>query len=733
MEPILKAAQHWKDVGLLSDGSVFDRGAIWTLSNLGALGQHFVNHPDKRKEDLVEKLRDHLDPTAPGVTQLAAEMLWLMFLCPLNIITQQDQRKDIKRIWEWSGDAFPEDSEWVGDDVLIGAGNPGRSFFQYLRLDLVFFIRVVVAFKGLTNQERNRLLSDGWEFARWLEEVPECDKRQLRHMLLFLLFPDDFERTFGGRVRKRIVYALTEKPEIKSQIKKLSALEIDRELLDIRKRLELEQKGEIDFHVPPLLYRWSAPKDREVVEEAKQPDDQERSETKGRGCRNQILYGPSGTGKTHKLRELLKKEYSSSKSILSRKTWLAQELRDATWFEVIFGALFDLGGKSDVKEIRAHEYVQVKAKALGLDPSRAPIWGNLQTHTSEGSSTVRTQNRIAPFPFDKGPNSVWFFAEDWEEECAEQVEQAKKWKAGPGGSSEERPLERHEFVAFHQAYSYEDFVEGIRPDLAQEQETGEIGYRVEDGAFKRICHKAKDDPDQQYAIFIDEINRGNIAKIFGELITLVEEDKRATYNDTGDLRSGMELTLPYSRKKFSVPRNLDIYGTMNTADRSVALLDTALRRRFEFEELMPDASVINGSRGDGYIEDGDGGSISLRKLLEAMNRRIRFLLNRDMMLGHAYFFDVRDFSGLKRVLFNKIIPLLQEYFYEDWHKIQLVFRDVGPAGKKLEPQIVCHKTLNEKETLGFDHDHFEDSTEYWIVAPKEITPAAVRKVYEESD
>ncbi|MEL0587215.1 MAG: AAA family ATPase [Candidatus Thiodiazotropha sp. (ex. Lucinoma kazani)] len=333
----------------------------------------------------------------------------------------------------------------------------------------------------------------------------------------------------------------------------------------------------------------------------------------------------------------------------------------------------------------------------------------------------------APYVFDKDSNSVWSLVDDWEEECSDQVVLAKNWKTGP---KQETSHQRLEFVTFHQAYSYEDFVEGIRP--IQDEETGDIGYQVVPGVFKRICQRAKADPGQRYAIFIDEINRGNIAKIFGELITLIETDKRAIYSDSGFLKSGMELTLPYSGVRFGVPGNLDVYGTMNTADRSIALLDTALRRRFQFKELMPDAGVISGSRGDGYIEDGEGGVINLRALLEAMNRRIRFLLNRDMTLGHAYFITVRDFIGLKEVLFNQVIPLLQEYFYEDWHRIQLVFRDVGPAGEKLEPQIVCHDTLNEEEVLGFDHDDFDDLTEYRVVNQDEIMPEAVRKVYEES-
>ena len=265
---------------------------------------------------------------------------------------------------------------------------------------------------------------------------------------------------------------------------------------------------------------------------------------------------------------------------------------------------------------------------------------------------------------DKKPDGVWYPVGDWKDECQEQTELIKNWEIGP---SKELLRQRYEFVTFHQAYSYEDFVEGIRP--IQNEETGDVEYRVVPGIFKRICQKAKADPEQRYAIFIDEINRGNIASIFGELITLIEPDKRVTYGDDGTVESGMTLTLPYSSEQFGVPANLDIYGAMNTADRSIALLDTALRRRFEFEELMPDTSVIEGSQGNGTIKDGKGGIIDLRTLLKTVNRRILFLLNRDMTIGHSYFINVRSFTDLKKVLLSRIIPLLQEYFYEDWHRI----------------------------------------------------------------
>ena len=230
-------------------------------------------------------------------------------------------------------------------------------------------------------------------------------------------------------------------------------------------------------------------------------------------------------------------------------------------------------------------------------------------------------------------------------------------------------------------------------------------------------------------MFIDEINRGNISKIFGELITLLEPDKRARHDKGGNRIGGMELTLPYSGDLFSVPENLDMYGAMNTADRSIALLDTALRRRFEFEELMPDAGIIPGADGEGNIEDGESGSIDLRQLLESMNRRIRFLLDREHMIGHSYFMDIKAFAELRRVLTRKVLPLLQEYFYEDWSRIQLVLRDrIGED--RNSPQIIRDEPVEEMQVLGFDHDDYEDKVEYEKVEESKITPAAVRKIYE---
>jgi 5-methylcytosine-specific restriction enzyme B len=440
---------------------------------------------------------------------------------------------------------------------------------------------------------------------------------------------------------------------------------------------------------------------------------------------NLIWYGPPGTGKTYRVKQLFG-EYSSAAEDQTENDWLQSLIQDMTWWEVIAMALHDLGDRSTVQDIIEHRIVQAKARIQTSKNVRATLWGSLQLHARADSKTVGYANRSAPLVFDKSEDSRWFLLAGWEVECPQIIEAFGRLKAGRGAGGVS--VKRYMFVTFHQSYGYEDFVEGIRP-LESEEGAG-IVYRVVPGVFRRICLQAKIDPAHRYAIFIDEINRGNIAKILGELITLIEPDKRAIYDTEGRLIGGMEATLPYSGDLFGVPINLDIIATMNTADRSIALLDTALRRRFRFEELMPESGVISGADGRGLVPDDAGDTIDLRALLDAMNRRLRFLLHRDQTLGHAYFMDVKTFEDLRLVMLGQVVPLLQEYFYEDWRRIQLVLRDIDQSGQPMEPQIVRHRLMRKDEALGIDHDDFEDCIEYWLASAENITADAIRKIYE---
>lgn len=217
--------------------------------------------------------------------------------------------------------------------------------------------------------------------------------------------------------------------------------------------------------------------------------------------------------------------------------------------------------------------------------------------------------------------------------------------------------EQIQFVTFHQSFSYEDFVEGIR---AEPHDAG-LTYPVKAGVFKQICESAASQSERSpKVLIIDEINRGNISKIFGELITLIEPSKRLGADEA------LKVILPYSKNSFGVPDNVYIIGTMNSADRSLASLDLALRRRFDFIEMPPDSNTLEGIKVDG---------VDVKTMFETINQRIEVLLGRDYCIGHAYFLPLennRSLGLLANIFKNKIIPLLQEYFFEDWARIAQV-------------------------------------------------------------
>ncbi|WNV17581.1 AAA family ATPase [Bacillus sp. SI2] len=274
--------------------------------------------------------------------------------------------------------------------------------------------------------------------------------------------------------------------------------------------------------------------------------------------------------------------------------------------------------------------------------------------------------------------------------------------------------DRVKFCTFHQSYGYEEFIEGLRSD-------GNGNFIVEDGVLKEIAieamfeglvYECKEDILKnknhlsveelkekkkeevmkyinkgskfdffncpQYVIVIDEINRGNISRIFGELITLLEEDKRLGQENE------MILKLPYSKEEFALPPNLHLIGTMNTSDKSIAPIDIALRRRFKFVEMMPKEDILPNIDG-----------IDLYKMLKKLNDRIEYLYDRDHKIGHAYFINLSTLNEIIETFKNKIIPLLQEYFYEDFYKVGLILGGIGTS--KDDKYIVYKKEGNPED------------------------------------
>ncbi len=281
--------------------------------------------------------------------------------------------------------------------------------------------------------------------------------------------------------------------------------------------------------------------------------------------------------------------------------------------------------------------------------------------------------------------------------------------------------DRVSFTTFHQSYGYEEFIEGIKPVLTSDDDG--IGYKIESGVFKKFCETASENIENEnkpYVFIIDEINRGNISKIFGELITLIEDTKRSGMDEE------ISAILPYSGEPFSVPPNVYILGTMNTADRSIALMDTALRRRFQFVEMLPDTKVLIDTGADKV------GDIDVVRMLDTINERITYLYDREHTIGHAFFTKLGktpDLETLGLIFRESVIPLLQEYFYEDYKKIQLVLGD--NAKDNAEYKFILDEDLKVKDVFKGDPSDSMDMPEkkFMINEPAFSKSESYRQIY----
>jgi len=417
--------------------------------------------------------------------------------------------------------------------------------------------------------------------------------------------------------------------------------------------------------------------------------------------KNVIYYGPPGTGKTYKLRNELFTHFTEIKESLSDEDRNSDIAETYPWWQIVGAALLDIGSAT-VPELKRHELIRAKDAISDQQNVSAMIWSMLQTHTVNECENVKYSKRNEPLFFYKEQDSRWRVVDEHVDAAVPEIREIlEKYKTHTEGAIEVR---RYDFVTFHQSYSYEEFIEGIRPDAGDE-----LTYSVTPGVFRRIAERARKDPENSYALFIDEINRANVSSVFGELITLLEEDKRLKAINS------LTVTLPYSGNVFGVPENLFLIGTMNTADRSVEALDTALRRRFTFIEIEPDPTLLSEN----------SGGVNLVRMLTTINSRIERLTDRDHRIGHAYFIDINDddaLSELRAIFTNQIIPLLQEYFYGDWSRIGLV---LGSKFVKKEKQESSFATF-EADT----YDAYEDRRVFRITDPVQWTIEDFKGIYE---
>lgn len=547
---VFEAADQFKQRCLMEQRSLLlDGHTLWTAAYFEELTDNYVRQPDIGDGNFYSKLTGQLALCAPGAVALMAELFWIVQLAPTNLAPAYKADR-IKYIWDMNPPGpFPTDSPFLAPEVLSGLGSAGPGYNLYLWMEMVFAIEAFSDLIAKEQTERRSLLEDGQAFAKWLDGIPSGKGRQLYHTLCHVFFPDMFERIFSQTHKFKVARA----HKIWSPALGNSRPAMDAALLELRKRLEMQYPGEVDYYEAPVgtLMKQAATAPKGSTEgslatsesgirtlstvEEEGPDYDSGVDSGAapspRTATNLILYGPPGTGKTYRL--------------------------------------------------------QAQMKAV----------------------------------FEEG--------------------------------------DEYDFVAFHPSYAYEDFVGGLRP-VASPSGDG-IAVTFQKGPFLTICEKAHSDPTTQYTLFIDEINRANVAKVFGELITLIEPSKRVIAGSRPD-EKGTWVTLPGLNERLGVPDNLNIVATMNTADRSIAMMDIALRRRFRFQECPPEPH---------QIEPATVGAIELPKLLQRINDRLEYLLDRDHLVGQAYFMGIHTFEKLKEVLSQQIIPLLEEYFFEDLERVRL--------------------------------------------------------------
>lgn len=398
---------------------------------------------------------------------------------------------------------------------------------------------------------------------------------------------------------------------------------------------------------------------------------------------NTIFYGPPGTGKTYRMQGLMRDYFVDKNAIRNPREVLAEKLQPYPLWKVLAAALSQFKTPASVAQIHETELVMAKLNPETKMP-RNSIWRTLQSYADATSTGIDSKYKAAIELFTKNDKSRWSIIPSKVEELNDILDAELLALAKSPLAETAEPAQiinkRYRFITFHQKYGYEDFIEGIKPvlqDSESEEAVDGLQFTLKKGIFYEAClqalklagyasfaacyedsqkgraakfQAALSDPKKHFALFIDEVNRANISAVFGELITLLEEDKRA------GAEYEMWVKLPSSGEHFSVPANLYVIGTMNTADRSIALLDIALRRRFHFEGLYPDYHESEGVWWSGLLKD----------LNEAIYKAKK---NADLFIGHAFFIKKEE-NERESILNRKVIPLLNEYCQNNQKQVQ---------------------------------------------------------------